>query len=120
MLVADERLLALTRHIERASLFFPLGIMAEAMTPRLKWTAEEDTNLRQAVAANNGRHWKRVAALFPGRTDVQCLHRWQKVLNPDLVKGPWSAEVSVMSIIEWWRAVYVCLCVCCVCARFFC
>jgi len=20
------------------------------------------------------------------------LHRWQKVLNPDLVKGPWTAE----------------------------
>lgn len=26
------------------------------------------------------------------RTDVQCLHRWQKVLNPDLVKGPWTKE----------------------------
>jgi len=24
------------------------------------------------------------------RTDVQCLHRWQKVLNPDLVKGAWT------------------------------
>ncbi|XP_062229234.1 transcription factor MYB3R-1-like isoform X2 [Phragmites australis] len=29
---------------------------------------------------------------FPDRTDVQCLHRWQKVLNPELVKGPWSKE----------------------------
>ncbi|CAI9093980.1 OLC1v1029608C1 [Oldenlandia corymbosa var. corymbosa] len=27
-----------------------------------------------------------------GRTDVQCLHRWQKVLNPELVKGPWTKE----------------------------
>jgi len=26
------------------------------------------------------------------RTDVQCLHRWQKVLNPNLVKGPWTKE----------------------------
>ena len=26
------------------------------------------------------------------RTDVQCLHRWQKVLNPDLVKGPCTTE----------------------------
>ncbi|KAJ8449291.1 hypothetical protein Cgig2_002423 [Carnegiea gigantea] len=26
------------------------------------------------------------------RTDVQCLHRWQKVLNPELVKGPWTKE----------------------------
>lgn len=30
-----------------------------------------------------------------GRTDVQCLHRWQKVLNPELVKGPWSKEVPI-------------------------
>ena len=27
-----------------------------------------------------------------GRSDVQCLHRWQKVLNPKLVKGPWTEE----------------------------
>ena len=26
------------------------------------------------------------------RTDVQCLHRWQKVLRPGLVKGPWTKE----------------------------
>jgi hypothetical protein len=25
------------------------------------------------------------------QSDVQCLHRWQKVLRPGLVKGPWSA-----------------------------
>lgn len=34
-----------------------------------------------------------VAECFKERTDVQCLHRWQKVLNPELVKGPWSKEV---------------------------
>jgi hypothetical protein len=33
------------------------------------------------------------AEFFQDRTDVQCLHRWQKVLNPELVKGPWTAEV---------------------------
>ncbi|KAH9761102.1 transcription factor MYB3R-4 [Citrus sinensis] len=32
------------------------------------------------------------AECFKDRTDVQCLHRWQKVLNPELVKGPWSKE----------------------------
>jgi hypothetical protein len=33
------------------------------------------------------------AACLENRTDVQCLHRWQKVLNPNLVKGYWTAEV---------------------------
>lgn len=31
-------------------------------------------------------------ALSQGRTDGQCQHRWQKVLNPELVKGPWTKE----------------------------
>jgi hypothetical protein len=33
------------------------------------------------------------AESFPDRTSVQCLHRWQKVLNPELIKGPWTQEV---------------------------
>ena len=26
------------------------------------------------------------------RSDVQCLHRWNKVLQPGLQKGPWTEE----------------------------
>jgi hypothetical protein len=44
------------------------------------------------VEANGARNWKKIAETFPDRTEVQCLHRWQKVLNPELVKGPWTAE----------------------------
>ena len=28
----------------------------------------------------------------PGRSSVQCLHRWTKILKPGLIKGPWSGE----------------------------
>ncbi|KAG0517430.1 hypothetical protein BDA96_09G088800 [Sorghum bicolor] len=56
------------------------------------WTPEEDDILREAVETYKGKNWKKIAESFPGRTDVQCLHRWQKVLNPELVKGPWSKE----------------------------
>ncbi|XP_065025697.1 transcription factor MYB3R-1 isoform X2 [Musa acuminata AAA Group] len=57
-----------------------------------QWTAEEDAILYRAVQSFKGKHWKKIAECFPDRTDVQCLHRWQKVLNPELVKGPWSKE----------------------------
>jgi len=57
-----------------------------------QWTDEEDTALRAAVVRHGGKNWKRIAAEMVGRSDVQCLHRWQKVLNPELVKGPWTAE----------------------------
>jgi hypothetical protein len=38
--------------------------------------------LADAVRKHGGKNWKRIAEELPGRTDVQCLHRWQKVLNP--------------------------------------
>ncbi|TKY63274.1 Myb-related protein 3R-1 [Spatholobus suberectus] len=56
------------------------------------WTAEEDETLTNAVAVFNAKNWKKIAEFFPDRSEVQCLHRWQKVLNPELVKGPWTQE----------------------------
>lgn len=53
------------------------------------WTQDEDEKLKQLVDEYGARNWKRIAGFFDERTDVQCLHRWQKVLNPKLIKGPW-------------------------------
>ncbi|KAL3797307.1 hypothetical protein ACHAW5_011303 [Stephanodiscus triporus] len=61
-----------------------------------KWSSEEDASLRRAVNANFGKNWKKIAFHLPGRTDVQCLHRWQKVLKPGLVKGPWTPEEDTL------------------------
>ena len=33
---------------------------------------------------------------MPGRDNAQCLQRWNKVLKPGLVKGPWSVEEDAM------------------------
>jgi hypothetical protein len=46
------------------------------------------------------KNWKRISLefFFDKRTDVQCLHRWQKVLRPGLVKGPWTKEEDEMII----------------------
>ncbi|KAL6536261.1 hypothetical protein OROGR_012833 [Orobanche gracilis] len=63
-----------------------------------QWTAEEDEMLHMAVQRFNKKNWKKIAECFKDRSDVQCLHRWQKVLNPDLVKGPWSKEEDEMII----------------------
>ncbi|KAH9606428.1 hypothetical protein KSS87_015071 [Heliosperma pusillum] len=62
------------------------------------WTPEEDETLRNAVTAFKGKSWKKIAEFFPDRSEVQCLHRWQKVLNPELVKGPWTQEEDEMII----------------------
>ncbi|CAH2077158.1 unnamed protein product [Thlaspi arvense] len=67
-----------------------------------QWTAEEDEVLCKAVERFQGKNWKKIAECFRDRTDVQCLHRWQKVLNPELVKGPWSKEedTTIIALVE--------------------
>lgn len=62
-------------------------------TIRGNWTEAEDELLRNAVTEYLGKNWKRIAERIPDRSDVQCLHRWQKVLRPGLIKGPWTPEV---------------------------
>lgn len=40
-----------------------------------------------------GKNWKKISETVGGdKTHIQCLHRWQKVLDPKLVKGPWTVE----------------------------
>ena len=59
--------------------------------------------LREAVYANKAKNWKKIASVFSEnrKTDVQCLHRWQKVLDPTLIKGPWTPEVR-LSVGRFW------------------
>lgn len=66
------------------------------------WTNDEDDMLRVVVLEHREKNWKDIAcalnASFPGgkRNDVQCLHRWQKVLQPGLKKGPWTDQEDAM------------------------
>lgn len=59
---------------------------------KAKWTPEEDEILTRAVMISGEGNWKKIASSLNDRSHLQCLHRWQKVLNPALVKGPWKEE----------------------------
>ncbi|KAG7380916.1 hypothetical protein PHYPSEUDO_006686 [Phytophthora pseudosyringae] len=71
----------------------PQGKGSSVVQTPTKWLRDEDERLRVAVARFGGKNWKMIAeTLGNGRTDVQCLHRWNKVLKPGLIKGPWTPE----------------------------
>ena len=58
-----------------------------------KWTEDEDRRLRDIVERYGAKNWKKLSQILGNvRSDVQCLHRWNKVLRPGLSKGPWTAE----------------------------
>ncbi|PRQ17796.1 putative transcription factor MYB-HB-like family [Rosa chinensis] len=70
------------------------------------WTEKEDKLLVELVRKFNGSNWKQIAAGIPGRSDVQCLHRWQKVLNPEIIKGYWTKEEDdcIIKLVEKYGA----------------
>ena len=65
-----------------------------SMTPSAgagRWTHEHDAHLREAVQKHGAKNWKKIAeSMGCARSDVQCLHRWNKVIKPGLLKGPWA------------------------------
>ncbi|XP_043520971.1 myb protein isoform X1 [Frieseomelitta varia] len=71
-----------------------------------RWTKEEDALLKQLVSnaeqLGTGLRWDAIASHFPDRSDVQCQQRWAKVVNPELVKGPWTKEEDekVVELVE--------------------
>ena len=59
-----------------------------------RWSVEEDADLTAGVNKYGCSNWKTISEIFlkGQRSDVQCLHRWQKVLRPGLRKGKWTPE----------------------------
>jgi hypothetical protein len=38
---------------------------------KTKWTTDEDTKLKAAVAQHDGKNWKLIASYLPGKSEVQ-------------------------------------------------
>ncbi|KAK6912710.1 hypothetical protein RJ641_022311 [Dillenia turbinata] len=99
----DSNATITTSEISDLSQKFPSSTQRRTSGPARRstkgqWTPEEDEILCKAVQHFKGKNWKKIAECFKDRTDVQCLHRWQKVLNPELVKGPWTKEEDNMIV----------------------
>lgn len=59
---------------------------------KIKWTPDEDERLFSIMLSNNRPNYTKIADFFPGKTGQQIAERWDKVLNPNLIKGSWTKE----------------------------
>jgi len=65
---------------------------------RGRWTKEEDEKLKILVESYGEHEWSRIATNFVDRSDIQCQQRWDKVVNPKLIKGPWTKQVRLQTL----------------------
>lgn len=57
-----------------------------------KWTTEEDEQLMAALKIYGTQNWQEVAQMMDGRTGQQCLHRYEKAINPQIKRGRWTSD----------------------------
>jgi hypothetical protein len=62
-----------------------------------KWTAVEDSKLKDAVQMHGDNDWVAITALVSSRTKRQCMNRWHNALNPSIAltagsKGKWTLD----------------------------
>lgn len=69
---------------------------------KLRWTKHEDAALKMLVQ-QHGERWDNIAKFLKDRTEIQCQQRWIKVVNPDLIKGPWTKEVNSNYLTKKWQ-----------------
>jgi hypothetical protein len=55
------------------------------------WTEDEDAVLKN-LYRRHGKQWSRIASQMENRTASQVAARWEKCLNPALVKGQFTAD----------------------------
>ena len=70
---------------------------------KAKWSQQEDSVLQQAVSMHDGKNWKSIASFLKGKTEVQCLHRWTKVLNLVSRRGRGRRRRTDLWS-SWWRS----------------
>ncbi|KAL7066684.1 myb-like DNA-binding domain-containing protein [Cryptosporidium serpentis] len=67
------------------------------------WTKEEDISLIGLASHYNGHNWRLIAnKLDTGRTPYQCIVRYQRSLNKNLIKSSWNKDEDekLLSIVE--------------------
>lgn len=84
--------------LENNCQFFACKYSAEAKSVELclsfPWTCKcKSLNANQCLHVELSPSWLiKTLLLWKGRTEFQCMHRWKKHLDPDLIKGYWSKE----------------------------
>jgi regulation of enolase protein 1 (concanavalin A-like superfamily) len=63
-----------------------------------KWTADEDSKLKNALRTHGGKDWATIALLVPGRTQKQCHTRWRDAL--DLKIDQTNERTGIWTVVE--------------------
>ena len=65
-----------------------------------KWSEDEDRLLTELIKQLGIKNFKKISENISGRSPIQCFNRWTKILQPGLIKGPWTSGEDY-KLLEW-------------------
>jgi hypothetical protein len=76
----------------------PTRSRSRAHSEKAQWTPEEDSLLLSLATESDD--WKAICSRFPTHDRKQVRAHWNKVVNPSIVRGSWTAREDSI-IIDW-------------------
>jgi hypothetical protein len=74
---------------------------APAFKPHVKFSAEDDAQLRHAVEVCGIFDWRQIAEHLPEKSLRQCKDRWTNYLCPTLNTSPWSPDEDALLVAKY-------------------
>lgn len=108
MIIQDQ---TFTLPILSRTCLYPTRKRFDTLSSSSIWKKDEDELLEKLIIENSlnvcnennqnkKKQWQYISSFFPNKTPQQIMNRWNKVLNPILIKGNWSKEEDEL-LINW-------------------
>lgn len=82
----------------KTSLQMKGGRKQEILHPRIRFSSEEDEQLKKLIKEYGTSEWELISQMMPGRNVRQVKERWLNYLKPDVNKNPWTKEEEELLI----------------------
>jgi len=77
-----------------------ISIQPSEKYPKIKWNIYEDKKLIKLKEDFPYLTWNQISQFFEKRSKTDCMNRYLKVIDPNLIKGKWTAEEDQI-LKEW-------------------
>lgn len=68
--------------------------------PITNWNENDDSKLCTFIYKYGTNNWEIISKEMGNKSGIQCLQRWNAIMKPNVIKGPWNVDED-KKLIDW-------------------